>query len=155
MSTGFLHPSNGGRSGWGNLNRTISRARTLRANATDAERFLWQHLRLRQLGGHKFRRQRPIGLYVVDFVCLEKRLVIEVDGGQHNTQVPQDALREAWLRQEGYTVIRFWNHEVLKQIETVKNVIWSTLNALPPESSPEAGRSESNPSQSLRKYLEP
>jgi very-short-patch-repair endonuclease len=121
------------------VTHTVSRARTLRANATDAERFLWQQLRLRQIGEHKFRRQRPIGPYVVDFVCLEKRLVIEVDGGQHNTQVPQDAVREAWLRQEHYTVIRFWNHEVLKQIETVKNVIWSTLNAPPPESSPEAG----------------
>src|SRR5688572_7052621 len=115
----------------GDLKRTIARARELRANATATERFLWQHLRLRQLGGHKFRRQRPIGPYVVDFVCLEKRLVIEVDGGQHNTQAPQDAEREAWLRQEGYTVLRFWNHEVLTDIETVKNVICSTLNAAP------------------------
>jgi very-short-patch-repair endonuclease len=123
----------------GDLNRTISRARTLRANATDAERFLWQHLRLRQMDGHKFRRQRPIGPYVVDFICLEKRLVIEVDGGQHNTQVPQDAEREAWLQQEGYTVLRFWNHEVLTQIETVKNAVWSALHAPPPESSPDTG----------------
>ena len=67
----------------------------------------------------------------MDFICLEKRLVIEVDGGQHNTQGPQDAEREAWLRQEHYTVLRFWNHEVLTQIETVKNVISSTLNATP------------------------
>ncbi len=105
------------RSGWGHLYRTISRARTLRANATDAERFLWQHLRLRQMDRHKFRRQRPVGPYVVDFIRLEKRLVIEVDGGQHNTQVPQDTEREAWLRQEGYTVLRFWNHEVLTQLK--------------------------------------
>jgi very-short-patch-repair endonuclease len=115
----------------GDLKRTIARARELRANATTTERFLWQHLRLRQIDGYKFRRQRPVGPYVVDFICLEKRLVIEVDGGQHNTQGPQDAKREAWLRQEHYTVLRFWNHEVLTQIETVKNVISSTLNATP------------------------
>ena len=69
------------------------------------------------MDGHKFRRQRPVGPYVVDFIRLEKRLVIEVDGGQRNTQVPQDAEREAWLRQEGYTVLRFWNHEVLTQLK--------------------------------------
>lgn len=91
------------------------------------------------MDGHKFRRQRPVGPYVVDFIRLEKRLVIEVDGGQHNTQVPQDTEREAWLRQEGYTVLRFWNHEVLTQIETVKNVVWNALNAPPPESSPDTG----------------
>lgn len=91
------------------------------------------------MDGHKFRRQRPVGPYVVDFIRLEKRLVIEVDGGQRNTQVPQDTEREAWLRQEGYTVLRFWNHEVLTQIETVKNVVWNALNAPPPESSPDAG----------------
>ena len=101
----------------GDLKRTIARARELRANATTTERFLWQHLRLRQIDGHKFRRQRPVSPYVVDFVCLEKRLIIEVDGGQHNTQRAQDAKRETWLRQEGYTVLRFWNHEVLTQMK--------------------------------------
>jgi very-short-patch-repair endonuclease len=68
-----------------------------------------------------------------------KTLVVGLDGGQHNSQSPQEEDREAWLRQEGDTVIRFWNHEVLKQMETVKNVIWSTLSAPPPESSAEAG----------------
>ena len=68
------------------MKHTIVRARELRANATTTERFLWQHLRLRQIDGYKFRRQRPVGPYVVDFICLEKRLVIEVDGGQHNTK---------------------------------------------------------------------
>jgi very-short-patch-repair endonuclease len=81
--------------------------------------------------GYKFRRQQPLGNYIVDFVCLEKRLVIEVDGGQHGSQVPRDAEREAWLRREGYTVLRFWNHEDLTQIETVKNAIRITLNAAP------------------------
>jgi very-short-patch-repair endonuclease len=67
----------------------------------------------------------------VDFVCLEKRLVIEVDGGQHGIRVSQDAERNAWLVQEGYTVLRFWNHEVLTQIESVKSAIWSRLNESP------------------------
>ncbi len=131
----------------GVLRRTIARARELRANATATERFLWQHLRLRQIGGRKFGRPRPVGPYLVDFVCLEKRLIIEVDGGQHNTQLAQVAEWESWLRQEGYTVLRFWNHEALTQIETVKNVIWSTLNAAPPESSPRRGGHESERSR--------
>jgi very-short-patch-repair endonuclease len=67
-----------------------SRAKELRNNPTEAERILWQHLRLCQLGGYKFRRQQPLGNYIVDFVCLEKRLVIEVNGGQHNSQQAYD-----------------------------------------------------------------
>jgi very-short-patch-repair endonuclease len=74
-----------------------SRARRLRKNATDAERMLWQHLRLRQFAGYKFRRQQPLGNYFVDFVCLRKRLVIEVDGGQHHSQLAYDEQRSAWL----------------------------------------------------------
>ena len=132
----------------GVLKFTIARARQLRANATDAERLLWQHLRIRQIAGHKFRRQRPVGPYVVDFVCLERRVIIEVDGGQHSAQIAEDAERDAWLRGEGYMVLRFWNHEVLTQIEEVKNVIWSTLNAAPPNPPPRRGRNESDASQS-------
>ena len=74
-----------------------SAARGLRKNPTEAERLLWRHLRLRQLGGHKFRRQQPLGPYIVDFVCLEKRLIVEVDGGHHAAQVAKDAQRAAWL----------------------------------------------------------
>jgi very-short-patch-repair endonuclease len=74
-----------------------SRAKELRNNPTEAERILWQHLRLRQLGGLKFRRQQPLGNYIVDFVCLGKRLVVEVDGGQHNSQHSYDEQRDAWL----------------------------------------------------------
>lgn len=72
-----------------------SKARQLRKSLTDAEHILWQHLRLRQLGGYKFRRQQPLGNYIVDFVCIERRVVIEVDGGQHNTQVAYDEQRTA------------------------------------------------------------
>jgi very-short-patch-repair endonuclease len=98
-------------------------ARQLRKNPTEAERVLWRHLRLRQLEGWKFRRQQPIGRYIVDFVCFENRLAIELDGGQHSEQVTYDAERSAWLRGQGFRVLRFWNHEVLQDIEAVKSVI--------------------------------
>jgi very-short-patch-repair endonuclease len=78
------------------------RAKELRNNPTEAERILWQHLRLRQLGGLKFRRQQPLGNYIVDFVCLGKRLVVEVDGRQHNSQHSYDERRDAWLEQQAF-----------------------------------------------------
>ena len=88
---------------------STTRAGELRNNPTEAERSLWQHLRLRQLGGHKFRRQQSLGPYIVDFVCLEKRLIIEVDGGQHSEQKAYDAERNTWLEVQGFHVLRFWN----------------------------------------------
>ena len=75
----------------------ITRARELRKNSTDAEKTLWSHLRQRLLGGYRFRRQHPIGIYIVDFVCLERRLVIELDGGQHLESVSHDAARTSDL----------------------------------------------------------
>ncbi|MCD6298084.1 MAG: endonuclease domain-containing protein [Deltaproteobacteria bacterium] len=107
-------------------------ARKLRKNMTDAERLLWRHLRNRQLGEYKFRRQRPIGPYIVDFVCLEKKLVIEVDGGQHAGQVESDAKRSGYLEDKGYKVLRFWNNEVLKETESVLTVVLSTLDGTSP-----------------------
>ena len=91
----------------------LKRARTLRSHLTDAEQVLWRHLRMRQLGGCKFRRQRPIGPYIVDFVCLEKKLIVELDGGQHTEQHRYDTLRDRWLNFQGYEVLRFWNDDVL------------------------------------------
>jgi len=104
-------------------------AKQLRKNMTDAERALWRQLRSRQLSGHKFRRQQPIGKYIVDFVCLEKRLVIELDGGQHaeDAQAQNDSQRTAWLEQNGYRVLRFWNHEILHSIEAIKQAIFQAL----------------------------
>ena len=93
--------------------------------------FVVHHLRLRQFAGCKFRRQRPIGPYIVDFICLEKKLVIEVDGGQHSTKKVYDNKRTSWLQSEGFTVLRFWDHEVLTQINKVKQVIWNELHAAP------------------------
>jgi very-short-patch-repair endonuclease len=100
------------------MNKTRTQARELRNNPTDAERRLWSHLRLRQINDHRFRRQQPLGQYIVDFVCLEKRVVVEVDGGQqHNEQRPYDNRRDAWLKAQGFLVLRFWDHEVLMQID--------------------------------------
>jgi len=110
------------------LRTPIARVQKLRNNPTDAERLLWHHLRLRQFAGYKFRRQRPVGAYIVDFICLEKKLVIEVDGGQHSKQKVYDDRRTSWLQSEGLTVLRFWDHEILTQLDDVKQVIWNTLN---------------------------
>jgi len=74
---------------------------------------------MRQLGAFKFRRQQPIGSYIVDFICLEQRLIIELDGGQHTDQVQYDEKRSAWLKERGYRVLRYWNHDVLKATEIV------------------------------------
>jgi very-short-patch-repair endonuclease len=103
------------------------RAKELRNNPTEAERILWQRLRLRQPGGHKFRRQLPLGNYIIDFVCLEKRVAGAVDGGQHNTQFAYDEQRATWIEEQGFRVLRFWDHEVMQKIEAVKEAIWQAL----------------------------
>ncbi|MFD1557641.1 endonuclease domain-containing protein [Paraburkholderia silviterrae] len=101
-------------------------ARILRKNMTDAEQLLWRHLRAHRLCGQKFRRQQPVGPYIVDFVHFGARLVIEADGGQHNGN-PDDAARDAWLRNRGFTVLRFWNDEILLNVEVVLEVILGEL----------------------------
>ena len=93
---------------------TRRNARDLRRNPTEAERTLWRHLRQRHVAGRKFRRQHPIGRYVLDFVCLETKLVIELDGGQHADREAEDQGRTAWLEARGYRVLRFWNTEVFE-----------------------------------------
>ena len=119
------HPCGGGR-GRGLPVTTTGQARALRRSPTDAERALWRSLRRRRFAGHKFRRQ-PLGDYVVDFVCLERRLVIEVDGGEHLRQVTRDAGRDEWLRGEGFRVLRFWDSDVLSQLDSVEQAIWKAL----------------------------
>ena len=104
-------------------NNITSIAKALRKRLTDTERLLWRHLRAKQLEGLKFRRQEPIGRYIVDFVCHEKRIVIEVDGGQHTIEKNKDAERDKWLNEQGYKVLRFWNNEVLTNIEGVLQTI--------------------------------
>ena len=98
---------------------SLGSARRLRRNMTDVERKLWARLRDAQLDGYKFRRQHPLGSYVLDFFCESERLAVELDGGQHADNKEKDDLRNAWLVARGCRVIRFWNHEVLENIEGV------------------------------------
>ena len=111
-------------------------ARVLRKNMTDAERRLWYCLRDRRLGDWKFRRQHPVGPYIVDFICIEKKVVIEVDGGQHEENEEADLRRTAYLEKQGYRVMRFWNHEVLQETDAVMDTIFDTLEDLPPHPGP-------------------
>jgi very-short-patch-repair endonuclease len=103
------------------------RARRLRKDATGAELYLWNSIRRRSLLGFKFVRQEPIGPYIVDFVCRERRLVVEVDGGQHEANV-RDAVRDRWLVGEGYRVVRFWNNDVLGNLPGVLETLAAALN---------------------------
>ncbi len=115
--------------------------RQLRSNMTDAERKLWRHLRQKQIYGYKFRRQHPIGKYIVDFVCVENGLVVELDGGQHSEQIIADSSRTEFLMKRGCKVLRFWNNEVLNNIEGVKQIIAEELLNYPhPNPPPERGR---------------
>ena len=115
--------------GWGEgMEKSVlrQRARDLRKNRTDAEMHLWYYLRASRLG-FKFKRQVPIGQYIADFVCIEKRLVIELDGGQHIDNKNYDTNRTDWLRTNGFKVLRFWNHDVFQQTSSVLEVIMSAL----------------------------
>jgi very-short-patch-repair endonuclease len=107
------------------------RARRLRSAPTDAGVALWSRLRSRRLEGHKFVRQEPIGIYTVDFVCREGRLVIEVDGGQHADNL-RDTVRDKWLADHNYRVLRFWNNEVLGNLAGVLETIATALAESPP-----------------------
>ena len=98
-------------------------ARDLRKNATQAEAMLWSRLRARQMEGVKFRRQQPLENFIVDFVSLEKRIVIELDGGQHAEDKDKDEERDICLKNNGFTVLRFWNTEVFENFEGVLETI--------------------------------
>ena len=107
------------------------RARRLRKAATDAETALWYRLRSRALNGYKFVRQDPIGPYTVDFICRASRLVIEVDGGQHADNL-RDVVRDKWLADHNYRVLRFWNSDVLTNMSGVLETIATALAEAPP-----------------------
>jgi very-short-patch-repair endonuclease len=112
--------------------RPTARAQTLRNNATDAEVRLWKHLSRRQLGGYKFSRQMPVAGFICDFLCRKARLIVEVDGGQHDERAQADALRTQAIEAEGYRVIRFWNNEVVGNTEGVLASILEALRSSPP-----------------------
>lgn len=134
--------------GWillGQTNKTILSKRlqrTLRNETTEAEKALWKVLRCRQVSGLKFRRQHPFGDYILDFVCLGNKLVIEVDGGQHGERAGYDENRTQILQAAGFRVLRFWNNEVLKEVESVKDKIWLAVREVqshPPPNLPLEG----------------
>jgi very-short-patch-repair endonuclease len=107
------------------------RARSLRTAATDAEQALWFRLRSRRLNGYKFVRQAPIGSFIVDLVCRERRLVVEVDGGQHADNW-RDVVRDKWFLNHNYRVLRFWNNDVLANMAGVLETIATALTETPP-----------------------
>jgi very-short-patch-repair endonuclease len=108
---------------------------------SDAERRLWYHLRAHRFAGQKFKRQVPIGTYVVDFACLNRKLIVEIDGGQHAGST-RDRKRDAWLKMRGFEVIRFWNNDVLRNTTAVLELIVIALNERP---SPGALRAPPSP----------
>lgn len=117
------------RSCWHHRTMPSPLARQLRATPTDAELRLWSRLRRKQLAGFRFRRQHPLGPYVVDFFCPEAKLILEADGGQHASE---SATRQCWLEARGYRVLRFWNHDVLGNTDGVVEKILEALRAPPP-----------------------
>jgi very-short-patch-repair endonuclease len=106
--------------------RTLELARKLRSTTTDAEQKLWHHLRAARLNGLKFRRQHPIPPYIVDFYCEAMKLVVELDGSQHNEDV--DATRTRFLESRGLKILRYWDNEVLRDTEAVLEAIWNAVD---------------------------
>jgi very-short-patch-repair endonuclease len=125
-----------------------ARARNLRARQTEAENRLWYFLRDRRFLGAKFRRQVPVGPYVADFLCKSAGLIVEADGGQHSERAAQDGARTRFLEAEGYRVLRFWNSEVMENVEGVMEVIAMAIRELPspPAPLPQAGEGSAMPS---------
>lgn len=130
---------------------TLSKAKKLRMAMTDAERRLWYRLRAHRFCGIKFKRQVPIGKYIVDFACLERKLIIEVDGGQHNEA--RDGVRSASLEQQGFRLVRFWNNDVLRNTTAVLETIAAAIGPVSPSPgtslrdvppSPKAGEGETS-----------
>jgi very-short-patch-repair endonuclease len=119
-------PAPRGKAGMG-VRKAVQRAREFRRNPTDTERKLWHHIRDKQIENFRFRRQRPIGKYIVDFICLEANLVIELDGGQHAEQQQYDAERTKYLIAQGLHVLRYWNNDVMQNIEGVLEDIRAAL----------------------------
>jgi len=116
------------------MNHLIKFAKKLRKESTDAEHLLWKHLRGKRLDGFKFRRQQPIGPYIVDFVCCDRKIVIECDGGQH-LESEKDLSRDAWLTQQGYRVLRFWDNEILLNMDDVLEAVYRMCTDHPPSDS--------------------
>jgi very-short-patch-repair endonuclease len=120
----------------------VDRARNLRQKQTDAEQTLWRHLRARRLQGWKFRRQHQLGSYIVDFVCPDAQLIVELDGGQHADQLIYDERRTLELQAMGYLVLRFWNNDVLANLEGTLEALLKALASPGPSPQPSPRRGE-------------
>ncbi|MGC2063357.1 MAG: endonuclease domain-containing protein [Thermodesulfovibrionales bacterium] len=127
----------------GRVNKSMAKglthlAKGLRKKSTDVEQLLWSHIRAGRFERMKFRRQHPIGQYIVDFVCLDRKLIVELDGGQHALpdEILKDRQRDAWLGKEGFTVVRFWDNEVLTNTSGVLEVIRERIHRTPSPQSP-------------------
>lgn len=116
------------------VGKNVPLAKSLRKHATDTEQILWRHLRAKHFEGLKFRRQQPIGKYIVDFVCFEKKIVIELDGSQHAKpeKTKNDRIRDHWFEEQGFKVLRFWDNEVLTNMQGVLEIIWMHCMNHPP-----------------------
>ena len=123
-------------------------AKRLRSNQTDAEQKIWIRLRSRQINGLKFRRQYVKGPYIVDFCCLEEKIVVEIDGGQHAEQAENDQRRTKYLSKRGYRVLRYWSHDVLNSTDVVLQHIIDTIERLHPHPSPLPERERGNDGKS-------
>ena len=137
---------------WGEIKRsytqqTLEKAKTLRQDHTDAEGLLWHYLRNKQLDGYKFRRQQPIGPYIVDFACMSRKLVIELDGGQHAEQHNHDKKHDDYLRGKGYRILRFWNNEVFQNGMDVLEAVYQALVDPPPHQPSPDGAASATPPQ--------
>ncbi len=128
-------------------------AKNLRKSSTEAEKHLWRYLRQKQLEGFKFRRQEPIGKYIVGFVNFEKKIIIEIDGGQHASEKEKDGQRDKWLNGQGFKVLRFWNNEVFENIEGILEVIRRKLLSFSPNPSHPAFTREKGISNTRRNAL--
>ena len=125
-------------------------ARRLRRDSTNAELRLWNKLRSRSINGYKFVRQQPVGRFVVDFICRDRRLVVEIDGGQH-AENKRDVVRDQWLYEHNYKVLRFWNHEVMSNMDGVLQTIADALQAeAPPHPVPACGGNRPLPASGER-----
>lgn len=122
------------------MSQLLKNAKALRTNQTEAESRLWYQLRAHRFMNLKFKRQKPMGHYIVDFVCLEHQLIIELDGGQHADQVEYDKARDDYFNIEGFTVLRFWNNEVMQEMEAVlgkiQDVVLNRIDGARPHPSP-------------------
>jgi very-short-patch-repair endonuclease len=132
------------------INRKTTFARHLRRQQTDAEHSLWRLLRDRRLIQLKFRRQQPIGPYFADFYCSRARLIIELDGSQHQEHIAYDQARTEFLEREGYSVLRFWDNDVLRSPEGVISLIQQSCSQIPhPQPSPQKGEGDKGRSPNL------